>query len=193
MEIETESTDNYSKKINIDLGNKKSNNFFDGPNLPYNGQCQNIQFVFRNINCQNPFNGKKYVRKRTYNESINNQERIKIKEDELKYMLNLVNKVAINLDKNNNFILNSKFNNNTILKGKEGNFIKDTNNDKSNDNIKIDYSIIDLNDVILQLYQSNKISDELKKFLLKKLINNAIQVEKTFNNYFNFNKFPNKK
>ena len=54
-------------------------------------------------------------------------------------------------------------------------------------------SIIDLNDVILQLYQSNKISDELKKFLLKKLINNAIQVEKTFNNYFNFNKFPNKK
>jgi len=192
MEIEKETSDDYAKKINIDLGNIKSNNFFDGPNLPYNGQCHNFQFVFRNLNCQNPFNGKKYARKRTYNESINNHERIKIKENELKYLLNFLNKAKINPDKNNNFLFNSKFNNNTILKGKESN-IKDMDNDKSNDNIKIDYSIIDLNDVILQLYQSNKISDELKNFLLKKLINNAIEVEKTFNNYFNFNKFPNKK
>ena len=193
MEIETEATDDYAKNINIDLGNIKSNNYFDGTYLPYNSQCHNIQFIFRNINCQNPFNGKKYKRKRTYNESINNQERIKIKENELKYLLNFINKASNNLDKNNNFLFNSKFNNNTILKEKESNFIKDINNDKSNDNIKIDYSVIDLNDVILQLYQSNKISDELKNFLLKKLINNAIQVEKTFNNFFNFNKFPNKK
>ena len=193
MEIETEASDEYAKKVNIDLGNRKSNNFFNGPNIPCNGQCRNIQFIFRNINCQNPFNGKKYVKKRTYNESINKKERIKIKENELKYLLNFLNKVSINLDKNNNFLFNSKFNNSAILKGKEINIIKDIDNDKSNGNIKIDYSIIDLNDVILQLYQSNKISDELKNFLLKKLINNAIQVERTFNKYFNFNKFPNKK
>jgi len=80
MEIENEQTDDYAQKINFDLGNAKSiNNFFDGINLPYNGLYGDIQFILRNINYQNHFNGKKYIRKRTYNESINNNERIKIK------------------------------------------------------------------------------------------------------------------
>ena len=45
----------------------------------------------------------------------------------------------------------------------------------------------------MKLFQSDKISNELKNFLFKKLINNAIEIEKTFNTYFNFNLYPNKK
>ena len=41
--------------------------------------------------------------------------------------------------------------------------------------------------------QSNNLSMELKKFVLRKLVDNAIKVEGTFNNYFNINNMPNKK
>ena len=42
---------------------------------------------------------------------------------------------------------------------------------------------------------SNKVNelDELKRFLLRKIISNAIEIEKSFHNYFNINYFPNKK
>ena len=54
-------------------------------------------------------------------------------------------------------------------------------------------STIDLKELIFQLYQSNNISTELKQFVLRKLVDNAIKVERTFNNYFNINNMPNKK
>ena len=106
----------------------------------------------------------------------------------MKYLLEVISNVKLKLDSNNNFLEKKK-------EIKEIN--KDNNNNKKLENTKIDfkldYSLIDLNDVIFQLYQSNNLSLELKKFLLKKLVDNAIKVERTFQNYFNINNMPNKK
>ena len=107
----------------------------------------------------------KYAKKRSYLESLTSSEKIIIKE-------------KVNSDYKNIFKNNST---------KE--LIKDNNNKY---NYKIDYSIIDLNEIIFQLYQTNNLSDDLKRFVLKKLIDNAIKVERTFQNYFNPNNMPNK-
>ena len=122
----------------------------------------------------------KYVKKRSYLESLTSSEKIIIKEKELKFLLKLFNQIKekVNSDYKNIFKNNST---------KE--LIKDNNNKY---NYKIDYSIIDLNEIIFQLYQTNNLSDDLKRFVLKKLIDNAIKVERTFQNYFNPNNMPNK-
>ena len=154
------------------------NNYYFNENSAYNtvNHIKNFFFINRG----------KYTKKRNYNESLNSSERILIKEKEFKYILKLINQIKLKLDSNNNYIT------------KKNSEEKNTNNseeklDSAYTNFKIDYSIIDLNCIILQLYQSNNLSDELKKFLLKKLVDNAIKVERTFQNYFNMNNMPNKK
>ena len=187
MEIETETNNNLEPNIAPNLGNKINNNFYSSENIAYSA-FNNFKFFFQNINHQNPFKSKKYRRKRNYIESLSNSERIEINQKEIKYLLNFMNQIKLKLDKENNYLSFSQF-----IKKKEQEKEKNKEKDNIKDNIPIDYSIIDLNDIILQLYQSDKISNELKNFLLKKMINNAIQVEKTFNNFFNINNFPNKK
>lgn len=157
-------------------------------NLNNNNNYFNENILFNNNNINIPFFRKTiFAKKRTYNESLNSTNKIIIKEKELKYLLEVISNVKLKLDSNNNF----------LEKKKEIKEINKDNNNKKLENTKIDfkldYSLIDLNDVIFQLYQSNNLSLELKKFLLKKLVDNAIKVERTFQNYFNINNMPNKK
>ena len=157
-------------------------------NLNNNNNYFNENILFNNNNINIPFFHKTILaKKRTYNESLNSTNKIIIKEKELKYLLEVISNVKLKLDSNNNF----------LEKRKEVKEINKDNNNKKLENTKIDfkldYSLIDLNDVIFQLYQSNNLSLELKKFLLKKLVDNAIKVERTFQNYFNINNMPNKK
>ena len=144
----------------------------------------NSNVYYSNVNTKIPYINNNFIfniynknslHKRNYIESTKSINYIHIKEKEKKYLLSLLNQIKLKLDGKNNFI-NKKYSKENINKK----------------HYIIDYSTIDLNDIIFELYQSNKISDELKQFLLKKLINNAIEVEKTFNNYFNNNHFPNK-
>lgn len=162
-------------EIEQDYNLNNNNNYFN-ENILFNNNI-NIPFFHKTI----------FAKKRTYNESLNSTNKIIIKEKELKYLLEVISNVKLKLDSNNNFLEKRK-------EVKEIN--KDNNNKKLEKNkidFKLDYSLIDLNDVIFQLYQSNNLSLELKKFLLKKLIDNAIKVERTFQNYFNINNMPNKK
>ena len=162
-------------EIEQDYNLNNNNNYFN-ENILFNNNI-NIPFFHKTI----------FPKKRTYNESLNSTNKIIIKEKELKYLLEVISNVKLKLDSNNNF----------LEKKKEIKEINKDNNNKKLENTKIDfkldYSLIDLNDVIFQLYQSNNLSLELKKFLLKKLIDNAIKVERTFQNYFNINNMPNKK
>ena len=164
-------------EIEQDYNLNNNNNYFN-ENILFNNNNINIPFFHKTI----------FAKKRTYNESLNSTNKIIIKEKELKYLLEVISNVKLKLDSNNNFLEKKK-------EIKEIN--KDNNNNKKLENTKIDfkldYSLIDLNDVIFQLYQSNNLSLELKKFLLKKLVDNAIKVERTFQNYFNINNMPNKK
>ena len=178
MEIEQ---DYSNKPCTTPMEEDKSinmNNYYFNENSAYStvNHIKNFFFINRG----------KCTKKRNYNESLNSSERILIKEKEFKYLLKLINQIKLKLDSNNNYIT------------KKNSGEKNTNNseeklDNAYTNFKIDYSIIDLNCIILQLYQSNNLSDELKKFLLKKLVDNAIKVERTFQNYFNMNNMPNKK
>ena len=163
-------------EIEQDYNLNNNNNYFN-ENILFNNNNINIPFFHKTI----------FAKKRTYNESLNSTNKIIIKEKELKYFLEIISNVKLKLDSNNNF----------LEKRKEVKEINKDNNNKKLENTKIDfkldYSLIDLNDVIFQLYQSNNLSLELKKFLLKKLVDNAIKVERTFQNYFNINNMPNKK
>ena len=202
MEIEAEANNgNYTNTksgVGIKLNN---NNFYSNENTPFN-LFNNYKFINQNLINQSIFFKNNNIRKRTYNESLSPKERIKIKEKEAKFLYNIFHQLKLKLDTNNSHNLKfSHFQNNIEKKYKEKEDENDEDKDieASNDNhnikdpIYIDYSIIDLNDVIMQLFQSDKISNELKNFLFKKLINNAIEIEKTFNTYFNFNYYPNKK
>lgn len=164
-------------EIEQDYNLNNNNNYFNENILFNNNNNINIPFFHKTI----------FAKKRTYNESLNSTNKIIIKEKELKYLLEVISNVKLKLDSNNNF----------LEKKKEIKEINKDNNNKKLENTKIDfkldYSLIDLNDVIFQLYQSNNLSLELKKFLLKKLVDNAIKVERTFQNYFNINNMPNKK
>ena len=165
-------------EIEQDYNLNNNNNYFN-ENILFNNNNNNINIPF--------FHKTIFAKKRTYNESLNSTNKIIIKEKELKYLLEVISNVKLKLDSNNNF----------LEKKKEIKEINKDNNNKKMENTKIDfkldYSLIDLNDVIFQLYQSNNLSLELKKFLLKKLVDNAIKVERTFQNYFNINNMPNKK
>jgi len=164
-------------EIEQDYNLNNNNNYFNENILFNKNNNINIPFFHKTI----------FAKKRTYNESLNSTNKIIIKEKELKYLLEVISNVKLKLDSNNNF----------LEKKKEIKEINKDNNNKKLENTKIDfkldYSLIDLNDVIFQLYQSNNLSLELKKFLLKKLVDNAIKVERTFQNYFNINNMPNKK
>ena len=144
-------------EIEQDYNLNNNNNYFN-ENILFNNNNINIPFFHKTI----------FAKKRTYNESLNSTNKIIIKEKELKYLLEVISNVKLKLDSNNNFLEKKK-------EIKEIN--KDNNNNKKLENTKIDfkldYSLIDLNDVIFQLYQSNNLSLELKKFLLKKLVDNA--------------------
>ena len=180
-------------EIEQDYIPNNNNNYQINPNANINNYYHNENILFNNINnIYVPFfNKTKIAKKRNYNESLNSTNKILIKEKELKYLLDVINNVKLKLDSNNNFLEKKR-------EYKEIN--KDNNKNDNNKKLentkvdyKLDYSLIDLNDVIFQLYQSNNLSLELKKFLLKKLIDNAIKVERTFQNYFNINNMPNKK
>ena len=168
--------------------NVNNNNYKNNPNSNLNNYYYDENVLFNNIKNMNLplFHKEKFAKKRNYNQSLNASEKILIKEKELKYLLNIINNVKLKLDSNNNFI-EKKNETKGINKDNE---IKI---DQKKFDFKIDYSIVDLNDIIFQLYQSNNISIELKKFVLRKLIDNAIKVERTFQNYFNVNNMPNKK
>ena len=178
MEIETESNNSYSSNI-------KSNNL----NIPYN--LYNPCYIQPNQYYQNLFAGKNILKKRTYNELLNNTNnigKIQIKEKEVKYLNSLLSQIKKKLDSQTPFINSYHFQNNeNIIKEKED------DENKSKGFISIDCASLYLKDIILQLYQNDKTSDELKRFLLRKIISNAIEIEKTFHNYFNINYFPNKK
>ena len=108
----------------------------------------------------------------------------------MKYLLNILNQIREKVDSNNNF----KDKADKTNEAKEpNNKNKDIKLENSKNDFRLDYSMIDLNELIYHLYQSNNISIELKKFVLKKLVDNAIKVERTFQNYFNLNNMPNKK
>ena len=155
---------------NFNQDYKYNNNYY------YNNNTNLIHNLF--------INAKNYIKKRNYNESLTSSEKIIIKEKELKYFLSLVNQLKLKVDSSNNFITKK-------YEEKEKNSEKKL--PKSKSDIKLDFSIIDLNDIIFQLYQSNNISEELKIFILKKIVDNAIKVERTFQNFFNLNNMPNKK
>ena len=177
MEIEQDYNINTNESRNNN--NFYSNDYYFNENILLNN-INNIKYLFSNR--------PKLVRKRNYNDSLRPSEKIFIKEKELKFLLNVVNKIKLKLDSNNNYI-EKKY---EPEEEKEDNN-NDINNENPNLNFKIDYSTIDLKELIFQLYQSNNISTELKQFVLRKLVDNAIKVERTFNNYFNINNMPNKK
>ena len=177
MEIEQDYNINTNESRNNN--NFYNNNYYFNENILLNN-INNIKYLFSNR--------PKLVRKRNYNDSLRPSEKIFIKEKELKFLLNVVNKIKLKLDSNNNYI-EKKY---EPEEEKEDNN-NDINNENPNLNFKIDYSTIDLKELIFQLYQSNNISTELKQFVLRKLVDNAIKVERTFNNYFNINNMPNKK
>ena len=162
----------------------------------YNSNINNCYFnenmLLNNMNKFNfTFSNRaKYGKKRNYNDLLRSSEKIIIKETELKYLLNVINKIKLKLDSNNNYIEKT-------FEPEEEKEEQENKNDKKEEipkiDFKIDYSSIDLRDIIFQLYQSNNLSMELKKFVLRKLVDNAIKVERTFNNYFNINNMPNKK
>ena len=177
MEIEQDYNINTIESRNNN--NFYNNNYYFNENILLNN-INNIKFLFPNR--------AKLVKKRNYNDSLRPSEKIFIKEKELKYLLNVVNKIKLKLDSNNNYI-EKKY---EPEEEKEDNY-NDINKETPNPNFKIDYSTIDLKELIFQLYQSNNISTELKQLVLRKLVDNAIKVERTFNNYFNINNMPNKK
>ena len=180
MEIEQENSTNINIPTTIPMEEDINNYYY---NNEYNTINNIKNFYFLNKG--------KYKKKRTYNDSLNSTDKIIIKEKELKCLYKLFNQIRLKIDSSNNFITKNK-----TFDEKDTNN-KDTEENKSNNNIntnyKIDYSLIDLNYILIQLYQSNNLSDELKKFVLKKLVDNAIKVERTFQNFFNMNNMPNKK
>ena len=187
MEIETElNNDNYFN-INHNLFSKQNNSIYSNENTPYNS----FNNLGKNQYFHNLFFNKKKVAKRTYNESLNSTDKIKIKEKEAKYLYKIFNQLKLKIDSENNYIKNTESEIKIRKKGKNGK--KEEEKDILKHPFVVDYSAIDFKDIVLQLYKSNNISDELKSFISKKLINNAIEVEKTFKNYFNINLFPNKK
>ena len=180
MEIEQEHTSTISNPNTTPMEEDKNinNYYFDEHGII--NHLKNFFFINRG----------KYTKKRNYNDSLNSTDSILIKEKEIKYLYKLMNQIRLKIDSSNNYITKNKFD------------VKDTNNkdtseikldNTNNTKYKIDYSLIDLNYIIIQLYQSNSLSDELKKFVLKKLVDNAIKVERTFQNFFNINNMPNKK
>ena len=189
MEIKKEPSKNNCININPNNANKLNKNVYSNENTQYN--------LFNN-SCRNPYNNffflnKKKIPKRTYNDMLNSAKKMKItiKENEAKYLGKIFNQLKLKLDTQNNFIIKAVYPNKIPEKEKTEN--EDEEMDSSKQPYTIDYSAIDLNDIILKLYQNNNISDELKQFIFKKIINNAIQVEKTFHNYFNINNVPSKK
>ena len=180
MEIEQENSTNINIPTTIPMEEDINNYYY---NNEYNTINNIKNFYFLNKG--------KYTKKRTYNDSLNSTDKIIIKEKELKCLYKLFNQIRLKIDSSNNFITKNK-----TFDEKDTNN-KDTEENKSNNNIntnyKIDYSLIDLNYILIQLYQSNNLSDELKKCVLKKLVDNAIKVERTFQNFFNMNNMPNKK
>ena len=191
MEIETEPSKNNCININPNIANKLNKNVYSNENTPYNlfnNSCRNScnNFFFLN---------KKKIPKRTYNDLLNSSEKMKItiKESEAKYLSKIFNQLKLKLDSQNNFITKTIYPNKIPKKENIENEDEDEEMDSSKQPYVIDYSAIDLNDIILKLYKNNNISDELKQFIFRKIINNAIQVEKTFHNYFNINNVPRKK
>ena len=176
-------------EIEQDYNNSSNNYFKIEPNSNINNNYYNENKLFNNINYYNfPFIRKnKYSKKRNYNDSLNTCEKLLIRENDLKFLLNIANKIKAKLEHNITFQEKTK-----ELK-EVNNDDKDIKFDNSKIDFKLDYSLLDLNEIIFQLYQSNNISIELKKFVLKKLVDNAIKVERTFQNYFNMNNMPNKK
>ena len=179
MEIEQEyNTNNNNYKLDP---NSNANTFYYNENVLFNNN-KNFNFPFLSRN--------KYVKKRNYNESLNPSQKILIREKELKYLLNILNQIREKVDSNNNFKDKTDKTNEAKEPIKNN---KDIKIENSKNDFRLDYSMIDLNELIFHLYQSNNISIELKKFVLKKLVDNAIKVERTFQNYFNLNNMPNKK
>ena len=173
MEIEQDyNNNNIPMEQEESKANIYNNNFSSNNNI-----YKNFFFI----------NKGKFTKKRNYNESVNSYNKVYIKEKELKFLLKLANQIKIKLDSSNNF---------TEPKKEEKNNNKEKVDIKFENvkfDFKIDYSTIDLNYINLELFKSNNLSDELKRFILKKLVDNAIKVEKIFQNYFNINNMPNKK
>ena len=196
MEVETESS-SYNDNLNINpiINNNKINNLYSNENIPFN-TFNKFNYFMNNKSFSNLFNAKKFIKKRTYNDLMNNNpENIYLNDKESKEMKNAFNTLyqkILKLDFDNNFLTYSQYEKNEKLKMDKNKKEKEKNSNK-NDTTSIDYSVVDLNYILFQLYRSNKISNELKQFMLKKLVSNAIEIERTFNNYFNLNKMPNKK
>ena len=182
MEIEQENTSNINcpKSNSMEVDMNINNYYYNNENNAIN-YLKNFYFL----------NKGKYTKKRNYNDSLSSTEKILIKEKEIKYLYKLLNQIRFKIDSSDNFITKIKLCDTQDADNKDTSEIKSDNN--ININYKIDYSMIDLNYVLIQLYQSNNLSDELKKFVLKKLVDNAIKVERTFQNFFNVNNMPNKK
>lgn len=130
--------------------------------------------------------------KRTYNDLMKEYQRLFhelfIKEKEEKYSIlkkKYPSKLKINMNENKSDSIPENI---IVIPENEKKLRKSFEITKES----IDFLLNDLENLVA-LYKNNEDSSNVRKTLMKQMINNALQMEKTFIKYFSENKFPNKK
>lgn len=222
MEIETDFNFERESSNVVNLGKNDNENFFllnkiiNEKDNQLNLSIKNIDHINKNCLLKNE-NIRRYLRKRTYFDLIreyrNFTSNLFQRENETTLLFEKLYKIALKLSSENKNQNNSQFkkitggetfkaeeinkekNNYIKVKVKDYQFknkkIENDEFNSKNEKISIDYLLNDLKNVIV-LYQNNTTSLELNRILFKKIINSALQIEKTFIKYFSVNKFPNK-